>query len=131
VKWKHAPPSVNPKLETGSTTILYFGENGRFASIGCVVNRIPGQYTAVSAGDGQVVSLGKWDGHLPGAVRHRLVSRTVALIGEELPGPWFEDKLTPAKDGHLLFRGQIYYRNNDLDLSIREYLPDDLKTGAH
>jgi hypothetical protein len=59
VKWEHAPPSVNPKLETGSTTVLYFDEKGRFAEVGCVVNRESGWYTTVSHGDGQVVSLGR------------------------------------------------------------------------
>jgi hypothetical protein len=28
-----------------------------------------------------------WDGHLPGQVKYRLVSRTVPLEGETLPGP--------------------------------------------
>src|SRR5579863_353906 len=68
VKWQHAPPEINPKLETGSATVLYFDQQGHFAIIGCVINREPGRYTTVSAGDGQVVSLGEWDSHLPGHV---------------------------------------------------------------
>jgi hypothetical protein len=122
VKWEHAPPSVNPKLETGATTVLYFDEHGRFAVIGCVVNRERGRYTTVSKGDGQVISLGEWDRHLPGQVKYRLVSRTVTLEGEMLPGPWREAKLTSTRKGHLLFEGKLYRHVKDLDPSVRELL---------
>lgn len=64
VKWEHAPPSVNPKLETGATTVLYFDDRKHFAVVECVVNRESGRYT-ISHGDGQVVSLGEWDGEKP------------------------------------------------------------------
>src|SRR6266536_2499284 len=59
VKWEHAPPSVNPKLETGAATVLYFDDQKHFAVVGCVVNRESGRYT-ISHGDGQVVSSGEW-----------------------------------------------------------------------
>jgi len=45
VKWEHAPPDINSKLETGSATVLYCDEQGRFAVVGCVINREPGRYT--------------------------------------------------------------------------------------
>jgi hypothetical protein len=122
VKWEHAPPSINPKLETGATTVLYFDEHGRFAMVGCVVNREPGRYTTVSQGDGQVISLGEWDGHLPGQVKYRLVSRTVLLRGEMLPGPWHEGKLSSTPKGLLLFEGKLYRHVEDLAPSVRELL---------
>jgi hypothetical protein len=122
VKWEHAPPSVNPKLETGATTVLYFNEHGRFAVIECVVNREPGQYTTVSHGDGQVVSLGEWDGRLPGQVKYRIVGRTVPLKGETLPGPWHEKKLSSTREGYLLFEGKLYHHVEALEPSVRELL---------
>jgi hypothetical protein len=123
VKWEHAPPSINPKLETGATTVLYFDEHGRFAVIECVVNREPGRYTTVSHGDGQVVSLGEWDGHLPGQVKYRLVSRTVPLKGEMLPGAWHKEKLTSTPKGYLMFEGKLYRPVEGLEPSVRELLP--------
>ena len=122
VKWEHAPPQINPKLETGATTILYFGENGQFAKVGCVVNREPGRYTTLSQGDGQVISLGEWDGHLPGKTKYRLVSRTVTVEGEKLPGPWQEGKLAATKNGHLIFEGRLYRHVEDLRQSVQELL---------
>lgn len=44
VKWEHAPPETNPKLETASATVLYFDQQGHFAIVGCVINREPGRY---------------------------------------------------------------------------------------
>jgi hypothetical protein len=123
VKWQHAPPEINPKLETGSATVLYFDQQGHFAIVGCVINREPGRYTTVSAGDGQVVSLGEWDSHLPGHVKYRLVSRTVERVGETLPGPWQEEKLTSTPKGYLRFKGELYRRVEDLAPSVREVLP--------
>ena len=123
VKWQHAPPEINPKLETGSATVLYFDQQGHFAIIGCVINREPGRYTTVSAGDGQVVSLGEWDSHLPGHVKYRLVSRTVERVGETLPGPWQVEKLPSTPKGYLRFKGELYRRVEDLAPSVREVLP--------
>ncbi len=119
VTWEHAPESVNPKLETAATTVLYFDEQRRFALVRCVVNRESGQYT-VSHGDGQVVYLGEWDGRLPGEVKYRLVSRTVSLKGETLPGPWHEEKLASASKTYLQFEGKLYRRVEALDPSVRE-----------
>lgn len=121
VKWEHAPPSVNPKLETGATTVLYFDDQKHFAVVGCVVNRESGRYT-ISHGDGQVVSSGEWNGQLPGQVKYRLVSRTVQRAGETLPGPWREEKLASTPKGYLLFEGKTYRHVEDLETSVRELL---------
>lgn len=120
VKWEHAPASVNPKLETGATSVLYFDER-HFALVGCVVNRESGRYV-ISHGDGQVMSLGGWDGQIPGHVKYRLVSRTVQRVGETLPGPWREEKLESTPKGYLLFEGKLYRHVEDLEPSVRELL---------
>jgi hypothetical protein len=121
-KWEHAPPTINPRLETGSTTVLYFEKQGRFALVECVVNREAGRYITLSQGDGQVIFIGEWDGHLPGKVRYQLVSRTVTLEGEKLPGLWHSEALA-SKNGLILFRGRMYRHVGDLGPSIRKILP--------
>ena len=78
--------------------MLYFEDQKHFAVVGCVVNRESGRYT-ISHGDGQVVSLGEWNGQLPGQVKYRLVSRTVQRAGETLPGPWRERKTGVHSEG--------------------------------
>jgi hypothetical protein len=128
VKWEHAPADINQKLETGSATVLYFDAEGHFAMVGCVINREPGRYTTVSVGDGQVVSYGVWDKHLPGHVKYRLISRTVERVGETLPGPWQEEKLTATPKGYLWFKGELYRRVKDLEPSVREVLPKEAET---
>jgi hypothetical protein len=125
VKWEHAPPEINPKLEAGAATVLYFDGDGNFALVGCVINREPGRYITMSDGDGQVVSYGTWDGHLPGHVKYRLISRTVERVGESLPGPWQEEQLARTPKGYLRFKGALYRRVKDLEPSIRELLPKE------
>jgi hypothetical protein len=121
VKWENAPPSVNPKLQTGATTVLYFDDQKHFAVVRCMVNRESGRYT-ISHGDGQVISLGEWNGQLSGQVKYRLVSRTVQRAGETLPGPLREEKLASTPKGYLLFEGKLYRHVDDLETSVRELL---------
>lgn len=121
IEWEHAPASVNPKLDTATTTVLYLGENQRFAVIGCVVLKASGRLT-ISHGDGQQISSGEWDGKLPGRVKYRLVSRTVQRVDETLPGPWDVKKLASAPKGYLLFEGKLYRHAAEIEPSIRELL---------
>jgi len=125
VRWEHAPPDINSKLEIGSATVLYFDRQGHFAVVGCVINREPERYTTMSTGDGQVIFYGEWDGLLPGHVKYRLISRTVQRVGETLPGPWEEEKLSSTPKGFLVFKGELYRYVADLGASIREVLPKD------
>jgi hypothetical protein len=122
-KWEHVPPEVSPKLLTTSTRVLYFQPDGKMVVIGCVVNREPGSFITISAGDGQTVAAGDWHEEQGKIVaRSRLVFRTVTRIGEELPGPWNRDVLT-IKDGQLLLDGVRYRRVPGLDKSASEMVP--------
>jgi hypothetical protein len=120
VKWEHAPVQVNPRLEVSSTTVLYFDQKGGFTKIDCTLNREQG-YMTMSHGDGQVVYSGRWDGHIPGRIMYRVVSRTVALKGETFPGPWHEDTLASERE-FLLLDGRVYKRANELLPSVRQLL---------
>jgi translation initiation factor IF-1 len=122
-KWQHAPPEVNRKLITASTSVLYFQPDGKMVVIGCIVNREPGRYTRISAGDGQTVASGDWhEDHGRIVVRYQVVFRTVPRSGEKLPGPWIEDVLV-LKDGALLLKGVRYQRVPELDKSAAEMVP--------
>jgi hypothetical protein len=120
--WVHAPPQINPKLETGEAAIIFFGRDGQFVVVQGVINREAGRYMTLSQGDGQVIFLGKWNGILPGKVIYRLTSRSVALEGEKLPGPWHEEHISIVGNGYLVFQGTTYRRASDLGKSVCEAL---------
>ena len=84
----------------------------------------------ISAGDGQLVSYGNWNGHLPGIVHYRLMSRTVQRIGEALPGPWKSGAVIFTRKGFLLFKGERYRKVRGLESSVAEYLPRNLPTSV-
>jgi hypothetical protein len=129
VKWEQAPPEVNARLETAQTRVLYFRDGGNLAVFECVMNREAGRYMTISWGDGQLVFTGEWDGQLPGEVEYRLVSRTVALEGEKLPGPWQQGKLKSANKGYLMFDGKLYRQVNALSQSSLNLLRSTLEVG--
>jgi len=122
-KWQQAPADINPKLVTASTSVLYFQPDGKLVVIGCIVNREPGRYTTISAGDGQTVAAGDWhEDHGRIVARSHVVFRTVPHVGEKLPGPWIEDVLV-LKGGMLLLKGVRYQRVPELDKSAAEMIP--------
>lgn len=115
IHWTPAPAAVERGLRTGEAAVLYFGPERSFALIYCVIYRARDRY-AISAGDGQVVYIGSWR---PGAngsidVEYRLVSRTVGVVGETLPGKVERGtiKITPRQ---LEFKTQPYMRLQALD----------------
>jgi hypothetical protein len=122
MKWTYGPISINPNFSTAEAKILYFDEQGRFALVACRINREKGEYV-ISNGDGQAVFTGEWDGHLPGHVKYRLVSRTVEIRGETLPGPWRKSKIQATSKGYLLFQGELYRHVEELGPSVRTFLP--------
>jgi uncharacterized protein YuzE len=122
IKWEHAPPAVNAKLEFAESTVLEFDENGRVAVIECVVNRERGRYITVSQGDGHVVAIGEWNGKVPGRIKYRIVDRTIAVDGEKLPGAWRQGELNSVNGVYLVFEGARFRRIDGLRQSVLELL---------
>lgn len=121
VKWQHAPANVDPDLSTASTSLLYFQPDGKVGLIGCVVYRRFGHHSV--GAEGGTVAVGEWHReHGKIFIRSRVVYRPVPKAGEDLPGPWVNETLTP-KDGLLLIKGVPYHRVADLDKGARELMP--------
>jgi hypothetical protein len=120
VRWAKAPPDINPHLQTGEAEILYFGKDQTFAVIHCVVNRVPKEYETISHGDGQVVYRGKWEAAGDNiTVEYRLVSRTLQIKGEALPGPIQHATITTFNRA-LHLDGKTFHRTARLDKSAAE-----------
>lgn len=120
VKWKNAPESGNPHLQVADVKLLLFNADHTFAVVECVLNRVPHKYIAISHGDGEIVYLGTWQSvanHI--VANYRLVSRTVALEGERLPGEEQREVVTGSRS-LLRFGGRSYKRTRALEKSTTE-----------
>lgn len=126
IQWKKAPSEHHPKLSYGVATVLYFGPDGKFGMIDCVLNK-EGRSLTVSAGDGINVYSGEWseqNGLL--TVSYRAVSKTVTAVGETLPGPIQTATVTLDVGGNqkakrramlrLNFKGSTYIPTAQLDV---------------
>jgi hypothetical protein len=118
VNWTRAPKDINPQLESGGAEVLYIEKYLIFAAIYCTVLREHRANMAISHGDPQTVYLGLWDSDKI-SVRYRLVSRTVRLKGEELPGP-FQHAIIKVSKGILIFDDKRFHRVPSLDESAAE-----------
>jgi hypothetical protein len=124
VKWTDAPPDINPNLQSGPASVLYFGQDLTFALIDCIVNRVSGDYEVISHGEPQNVYRGKWE--IKGndiAVEYRLVSRTVKVNGERLPGPVRHATIRIFRKV-LHLNGNTFQRSVLLDKSAAEIAGD-------
>lgn len=120
IKWIGAPPDINRRLQTAEAVILYFGEDRTFGLVYCWVIRVPHQYITISHGDPRTVSRGHWrSSHESVEVDYRLIERTVAIKGEDLPGPNQTATITRSR-GTLTYGGKTYRRVPDLDDAARE-----------
>src|SRR5436190_3280814 len=120
VKWTNAPAEINARLQSGEATVLYFRPDHSFALINCVVNRVPIEYMTISHGDGQVVYLGRWAAAGDQiTVTYRLVSRTVEIKSEKVPGPF---KRGTIKTSHAVLNmsARRYHRSKAVDESAAE-----------
>jgi len=123
IKWSKAPKEINPKLSSGRATITYFGPDHTFSLIYATVNRVQGEYEVICNGCGQVVYSGSWElAKKTIRVKYRLVSRTVQVSGEQLPGPVKEDAAKIESDT-VVFLGHSFHRSTALDASVREFIP--------
>lgn len=120
VKWTKAPSKIRRNLTLGQAEILYFGEQQVFAIIDCTVNRVPKEYETISQGDAQGLYKGKWEAKGDDIViEYVLVSRTVQLKGEVLPGP-IQHARIKASDKVLHLNGKTFRRATALDKSAAE-----------
>lgn len=121
--WSNAPKEINPKLSSGRAVIAYFASDHTFALIYATVNRVKGEYEVICNGCGQVVYTGTWElAEKAVKMKYRLVSRTVQVAGEQLPGPIKEDTAKLEGDT-VVFLGHPFRRATALDASVREFIP--------
>jgi hypothetical protein len=86
------------------------------------VLRVPKEYEVIWNGCGQVVHLGTWQiDEKTIRVKYRLMSRTVELVGERLPGPMKDDTAKIERDA-IVFLGHSFHRARDLDTNVREFV---------
>ncbi len=121
---RQVPKEINPRLSSGHAAIVYFGPDHAFAVIYATVNRVPREYEVICIG-----CVVRWVysgtlgiiGEKIVKVKFRLVSRTIEVTGEQLPGPVRED--TVKLDGRaIVFLGHSFHRATDLDANIREFV---------
>lgn len=123
IKWSKAPKEINPKLSSGRAAIAYFGPDHTFALIYATVNRVQGEDDLICNGCGQVVYTGSWElAERTVKVKYRLVSRTVQVAGEQLPGPFKED-IAKIEGAAVLFLGHSFHRSATLDANVGEFIP--------
>ena len=123
IKWSKAPKKINPKLSSAQAAIAYFGPDHTFALIYATVNRVQGEGDLICNGCGQVVYTGSWElAEKSIKVKYRLVSRTVQVTGEHLPGPFKEDA-AKIEGTALSFLGHSLHRSAALDANVGESIP--------
>jgi hypothetical protein len=121
VTWKKPPAELQSKQRYAEAAVLYFSPDQRFVLLHGTVIQGPTSL-GVSRGDGRVVYLGTWK--LVGNslhVEYRLVSRTVAMEGETLPGP-VESEVVRVKGNTLLFQKDRFGRAKELNDEFKAIL---------
>lgn len=122
-KWSRAPKEINDKLTSGRATILYFSPDHLFALIYATVNRVLGEYEVICNGCGQVVYSGTWEVvEKTVKVKYRLVTRSVPVTGEQLPGP-LQEEAVKIEGTAVKFLGHSFHRSTELDANVREFIP--------
>jgi hypothetical protein len=123
IKWSKAPKEINSKLTSGHAVIAYFGPDHTFALVYAIVNRVQGEYEVICNGCGQSVYSGSWElAEKAVKVKYRLVSRTVQIAGEQVPGPVKEDSAKIEGDA-LVFLRHSFHRSTALDANVKEFIP--------
>jgi hypothetical protein len=124
VKWKKPPAELHLKQRYAESGILYFGANHEFAVMYGTVIHGPNA-EGVSHGDGRVVYLGTWNAEGTALrVKYQLVSRTVLMANEAMPGPMQMGEIH-IKKGALLFDKMLFHRDRRLDNELRDISRDE------
>lgn len=121
VTWKRPPAKLQLKQRYAEAAVLYFSTDQRFVLLYGTIIQGPTS-EELSQGDGRVVYLGTWK--LVGDsvhVQFRLVSRTIAIEGETLPGPLQNDNVQ-AKSGVIEFKRDLFGRAEKLDQQLNDIL---------
>jgi len=121
VTWKKPPAELELKQRYSEARILYFSPDQRFVLLAGTVIQGPTS-EAISEGDGRVVYLGMWK--LIGnsfQVKYRMVSRTVAEVGETLPGPVHSESVR-IRGRVLQFQKGRFTRDEKLDGELKAIL---------
>ena len=114
VTWKKPPAELELKERYAEAAILYFSPDQRFVLLYGTVIQGPAS-EAISGGDGRVVYFGTWK--LTGNslhVEYRLVSRTVDIEGETLPGP-VQSEDVRVRGRTIFFQKDRFRRDEKLD----------------
>lgn len=124
LKWKKPPAELQLKQRYAESAILYFGRNHEFAVMYATVIQGP-HAEGVSRGDGRVVYLGTWNADgIVLRVEYQLVSRTVLVENETLPGSMQIGEIQ-VKKGALLFKKMLFHRDRQLDDELRDIAQDE------
>jgi hypothetical protein len=121
VKWKTPPAELELKNRYAETAVLYFSPDHRLVLMfGTLIQGTSSE--GMSKGDGRVIYLGTWK--LNGNsihVEYHLVSRTVPIGGEVIPGaPMSRD--IQLRGTSLLFEKDRFVRDKNLDDDFKSIL---------
>jgi hypothetical protein len=128
-KWNKPPAELHLNERYAECAVLYFAANHDFALVyGTVI--IGPHRENLSVGDGHVVYLGKWSAK--GAiveVQYQLVSRTVEVSNETLPGPT-QTAAVRTSNGSLQLGNTRFARHQLLDDELHAVLEGEKARSA-
>jgi len=125
VRWKKPPAELELKERYAKAAVLYFSPDQKFVLwYGTVIQG--STFEGMSHGDACVAYLGTWKPHGNSLhVEYRLVSRTVAKMGETLPGPVQSEDIR-VRGSTLLFQKDRFKRDEKLDSDLKATLQDEI-----
>jgi hypothetical protein len=121
VKWQRPPAELELRNRYAESAVLYFSPDHRFVLMfGTLIQRISSE--EMSKGDGRIVYLGTWKVNDNSVhVEYHLVSRTVAIEGEIIPGAPVSDDIQ-LRGSTLHFKKDRFARDRNLDVEFKATL---------
>lgn len=124
VTWTKPPAELGLKERDAESKILYFSPDHKFVVLYALVMQRPG-HEEISHGDGCVAYLGTWTASGGSVhVEYRLVSKTIRMRGEALPGPVRSGDIRVRGSG-LYFGKDRFVRDRRLDGSLKAIVHDE------